>query len=381
MALNRREQNLGAFISFWAIALFLVYLCFAIVGFQNEIALLSTLGIVIISSICFCLLVLRKYRKEGNAIIIDYFNIGTHRYVLAMFMVLYGVDKLVGNFFDYQLFAMDSKLAEVSEFQLAWYFYGQNKWQELFTGIMEFVPALFLLHRRSYYIAAIILLPVTAQVFLLNSFFKIGGITFPASTILLACNAYILYSQKEKIILFFKSLDLNIINRDTLNDQTKTVVRILKGICYLLVVIFIFIKTKSIFFKSSHQRVYQSLVGAYTLKEIKKNGVEYIPHSGDTLRYQDIYIEKQNRWNILTRLDGKKEAFILKINTHNDSIGVYINKGGIGDNPDIIDSVTALKGVYKLEGKHLTIKAVQLKDTLQLIYEKQDRLKAKTWFW
>jgi len=310
---------------------------------------------------------------------IDYLNIGTQRYILAILMVLYGIDKLLGNFFDYQLFALDSKLADVSEFQLSWYFYGKNHWQELFTGIMEFVPGIFLLRRKTYYVAAIVLLPVTAQVFLLNLFFKIGGITFPAAMILLACNLYIIYSQKEKIVLFFKSLDFNIIAQP-LSGKTKVAVKTLKGIGLFLVFMIIFIKVKPALFKSSYQKKYQGLVGVYTLKEVRKNGIEQTP-GDDSLYYKDLYIEKQDRWNILRRGNGKTDAFLLKINTHNDSIGLYINKGGIGDDPDIIDTTTAMKGIYKLEGKSLTINAVQLKDTLQLIYEKQDRLKAKKWFW
>jgi len=378
MPLNRKEQNTGAFISFWAITLLLIYLSLGILGFKDEITLLAIMGIDFLFAICLYILVLRKYRKEHNAFMIDYLNIGTQRYILAILMVLYGADKILGNFFDYQLFALDSKLSDVSEFQLTWFYYGKNHWQELFTGIMEFVPGLLLLSRRTYYVAAMILLPVTAQVFLLNLFFKIGGITFPAATILLACNLYIIYSQKEKLILFFKSLDFNIIQ--SLTGKTKTVVSILKGIGFFLVFAVLFIKIKPTLFKSPYQKIYQGLVGVYTLKEMKKNGAEYRP-VGDSLYYKDLYIEKQDRWNILRRFDGKTEAFVLKINTHNDSIGLYINKGGIGDGPANIDPATALKGIYKLEGDYLTIKAVQLKDTLQLIYEKQQRLKAKKWFW
>jgi len=377
MALNRTEQNLGAFISFWAIALLLVYVSLSLLGVNSEATMLTTLGIDFLCSLCICLLVLWKYRKAHNPLMIDYLNVGTQRYILAILMALYGIDKILGNFFDYQLFALDSKLADVSEFQLTWFFYGKNHWQEMFTGIMEFVPGLFLLSRRTYYAAAIILLPVTAQVFLLNLFFKIGGITFPAAIILLACNLYIIFSQKEKIILFFKSLDFSI---QPLTGKTKIIVRTLKGIGFFLLFLVIFAKVKPAFFTSPYQKMYRGLVGVYTLKEMKRNGTEYIP-AGNSPYYKDLYIEKQDRWNILRRFDGKAEAFILRINTQNDSIGLYINKGGTGDDPRIIDSATALKGVYKKEGNSLTINAVQLQDTLQLVYEKQGRLKAKTWFW
>ncbi len=376
--LSKREQNTGAIISMFAITLLLTYISLSIIGFGSENALLSTIGIVFLTSICLCLLVLRKYRKANKPLMIDYLNIGTQRFILALLMILYGIDKLLGNFFDYQLFALDSKLVDVSEFQLAWFFYGKNHWQELFTGIMEFVPGLFLFHRRTYYIAAIVLLPVTAQVFLLNFFFKIGGITFPAASILLACNLYILYSQKEKIVLFFKSLNFDII--DPLTGATKTVITILKSIGLLLAVLLIFIKVKPALFQSSYQKKYQGLVGVYTLKEMKKNSFEYRPVN-DSGYYKDLYIEKQSRWNILRRFNGETDAFILKLNTHNDSIGLYINKDGIGDGPIIMDSATAFKGVYKFRGKYLTFTGIQLKDTLELVYEKQERIKPKTWFW
>src|SRR4051794_12365177 len=114
MALNKREQNAGAVISSLAITLLLIYLSLAILGLDNEIAMLSSIGIAFLCSACLCLLVVRKYRREGKPFMIDYLNVGTQRYILGIFMILYGIDKLLGNFFDYQLFALDSKLADVS---------------------------------------------------------------------------------------------------------------------------------------------------------------------------------------------------------------------------------------------------------------------------
>ena len=353
-SLSRREQNAGMVISLLAITLLLIYLSLSIIRVDNEIALLSSIGTSFLCSSSLCLLVLRKYRRENKPLMIDYLNVGTQRYILAILMVLYGIDKLLGNFFDYQLFALDSKLIDVSEFQLAWFFYGKNRWQELFTGIMEFVPGLLLLRRRTYYVAAVILLPVTAQVFLLNFFFKIGGITFPVSTVLLACNLYIIYSQKEKILLFLKSLNFNKV--DALTGRTRTIIRMLKNAGIILAFLFIVLKAWPVIFKSAYQRKYQGLVGVYSLKEMKKNGMEYKPVN-DSIYYKDLYIEKQARWNILRRFNNETDAFILNIETRNNSLGLYINKGGIGDSPDIIDSATALKGIYKLKEGLLNLSA------------------------
>ncbi len=376
--LNKTEQNAGAVISLFALTLIFIYLSFGLFGLNSETAIISSIGIAFLCSVCLCLFTLIKYRREHKPLVIDYLNIGTQRYVLAILMALYGIDKLLGNFFDYQLFALDSKLADVSEFQLAWFFYGKNHWQELFTGLMEFVPGILLFRKQTYYVAALILLPVTSQVFLLNFFFKIGGVTFPAATILLACNLYILYSQREKIVLFFRSLSFSSV--DVLTGKAKTIIRILKIMGISLAVMLVFVKVRPVIFRSQYQRMYQGLVGVYSLKEMKKNGLEFKPLN-DSNYYRDLYIEKQARWNILRRFDNETEAFVLKIGTRNDSLGLYINKSGIGDGPTIVDTITALRGIYKLQGKYLTIKGIKMQDTLELIYEKQEKFKPKKWLW
>ena len=125
---------------------------------------------------------------------------------------------------------------------------------------------------------------------------------------------------------------------------------------------------------------YEKLIGAYSLNTIIKNKTIYKPKD-DSLLYKDIYIEKQSRWNILRRFNNKTDAFVLDINNKNDSLAIYINQNGIGDQKDIIDSTTVLKGIYEIKGNNLIIKGVQLNDTLELNYIKQDKIKSKEWFW
>jgi hypothetical protein len=376
MTLSNRDQNLGAVISLFAIGLFLLYLILSIVGFNDE-------GLIVflvpfIAAIGAGIFIVRKYRKQHKPEVIDYLNIGTQRNLLGLFMIFYGLPKLFGGFFDYQLFALDTKLGEVSEFELAWYFYGKNRWQELFSGMMEFVPGVLLLNRRTYYFGAILLLPVTAQVFILNLFFKIGGVTFPAAVVLLACNVYIVYSQKAQIIQFIKSLDFT--RPVTFTGKTLFLLNFCKGSVIVFAILMVGMKAKSVLFKSDYQRKYETLVGMYTLESMKKNRMDYTPGTNDSLYYKDLYIEKQSRWNILRRFNNKTDAFILQLDTDTDSVSLYINKGGIGDSPDIRDSVTVLNGTYTLESPWLTIGGIQQNDTLQLRYRKQD-LQPKRWFW
>lgn len=376
MTLSNRDQNLGAVVSLFAIGLFLLYLILSIVGFNDE-------GLIVflvpfIAAIGAGIFIVRKYRKQNKPEVIDYLNIGTQRNLLGLFMIFYGLPKLFGGFFDYQLFALDTKLGEVSEFELAWYFYGKNRWQELFSGIMEFIPGVLLLNRRTYYFGAILLLPVTAQVFILNLFFKIGGVTFPAAAVLLACNLYILYSQKAQIIQFIKSLDFT--RAVTFTGKTLFLINFCKWSVIVFAVFMVGMKAKNVLFKSDYQRKYETLVGMYTLESMKKNSIDYTPGTNDSLYYKDLYIEKQSRWNILRRFNNKTDAFILALNDTTNSIILYINTGGIGDRADIQDRETALKGKYTLDNNVLTINGIQLMDTLQLNYRKQN-LSPKQWFW
>lgn len=132
------------------------------------------------------------------------------------------------------------------------------------------------------------------------------------------------------------------------------------------------------FFRPSDGVTYEKLIGAYSLERVNKNGV-VLSTTADSLMYKDLYIEKQSRWNILRRNNNETDAFVLNL-AETDSIELYINKNGIGDSPDVLDSLTAIKGVYKLDGDQLTIKGIQVGDTLALTYRKRD-VSPKKWFW
>ncbi len=377
MKLNKVEQIIGTIISVFAILLFFGFFSLDSFGLENKTAIYIFLGVSLTLIFSVCFFIFYKLQKSNKLSEIDYLNIGTQRYILGIFMVFYGVPKLFGTFFDYQLSALDTKLIDVSEFELAWYYFGKNNWQELVAGILEFVPGILLFNRRTYYFASLILLFVTSQVFILNLFFNIGNITFPAATILLACNTYIIFSQKQSIINFFKSL--NFAPKINFTNRASFVVKILKVFGLIVVFGIMFIKVKQNVIHSEDEKKYQLLVGKYTLDKVFKNNKPYIPIKDSTL-YKDLYIEKQSRFNVLRDFNNNSLGFILETNIANDSIKLYINRGGSGDDIDIIDSTTVVRGKYKLINNQLNINGIQVNDTLELFYKKQN-LKPKKWFW
>ena len=287
-----------------ALGIFWLILCAALFvqfGYGEEVALLA-FGVLMLPTIGWVITMARRTGRAGQTEVMDYLNLGVQRYVLGLFMVKYGLPKIYGNFFDYQLFAMDSPMGAASDFELAWYLYGLNPWQELFAGVMELLPGLLLFHRRTYYLGALLLLPVVAQVFLLNFFFEIGGLTFPIAVVLLLCNLSILWSEKEKILAFVHSLDFT--NKVTVSKGTSRMVLVGRCVVLLLAILFVVVSTKGEFFRSESRLNYEALVGVYTLESMEKNGEVFVPGEEDP-HYKDLYFERQSRWNILRRFNGK----------------------------------------------------------------------------
>ena len=379
MVFTRAERFFSSTLTALALGIFWLMHCAALFvqyGYGEGVALLA-FGALMLLTIGWVITMARRTGRAGQTDVMDYLNLGVQRYVLGLFMVKYGLPKIYGNFFDYQLFAMDSPMGAASDFELAWYLYGLNPWQELFAGVMEFLPGLLLFHRRTYYLGALLLLPVVAQVFLLNVFFKIGGLTFPIAVVLLLCNLSILWSEKQKILAFVHSLDFT--SKITVSKATSRMVLVGRYAVLVLAVLFVFKSTKSEFFRSESRLNYEALVGVYTLESMEKNGEVFVPGKEDP-HYKDLYIERQARWNILRRFNGETDAFVWRFTKEANGFELIINKGGTGDRPDILDEETRLAGTYQLDEKRLVMKGIQAGESLELSYVKRSP-EPKSWFW
>ena len=320
---------------------------------------------------------IRGLKKAGDFATIDYLNLGIQRYVLALFMVQYGMPKVLGRFFDYQLFALDTPMGSVSDFELAWYFYGLNPWQELFAGLMELVPGLMLLHRRTYYLGAVILLPVVGQVLLLNFFMNIGVLTLPFAVVLLGCNLAILVSEKDKIVAFIASLDFSWTHE--LSARLKIGVALGRWLSIALCAFFILNPVRQLISPHLNAQRSNELVGVYTLESMQKAGKAFDPGT-DERYYKDLYFERQSRFHMLRRLNNKTDAFQWRFVDETDGFTLKINAGGAGDRPDVIVEENALEGRYQLQGDRLLLTGTQNGESVEFIYRRRAP-KPKSWFW
>jgi uncharacterized membrane protein YphA (DoxX/SURF4 family) len=97
------------------------------------------------------------------------FTILALRWYLAFYMLYYGWGKLTGDQFGTFNAAIASKpMNQVGKFYVAWYLFGLDKSFDIFTGLAEIIGGLMIIYNRTLLIGAFILLPILAQIFIID---------------------------------------------------------------------------------------------------------------------------------------------------------------------------------------------------------------------
>jgi hypothetical protein len=126
--------------------------------------------------------------------------LGITRYFLGLTMVTYAITKIMKTQFVLTPTAMwQLPLEQVSGKKLTWAFLGYSGWFEILLGFFELIPALLLLFRRTTLAGAVLLLPVSLNVYLINIALNLWSETKILSLILLLLNIAILLFEWRKI--------------------------------------------------------------------------------------------------------------------------------------------------------------------------------------
>ncbi|MFN3445922.1 MAG: hypothetical protein ACK44D_09290 [Bacteroidia bacterium] len=83
---------------------------------------------------------------------------------------------------------------------ITWAFLGFSSWFQTLLGLLEFVPAFFLLFRRTAFVGAIFLLPLTLSVTLINFALQLWPQTQIISALFLSLNLIVLSIDYHKVI-------------------------------------------------------------------------------------------------------------------------------------------------------------------------------------
>lgn len=139
------------------------------------------------------------------------FYLGVCRYGLGLTMIPYAVSKLVQlQFVVLPLHTWQLPLEQLSGPMLAWAFLGHAGWFQVLLGVLELVPALLLLFRRTTLLGALLLLPVTLNVLLVNEAFSLWPDTRLTAQVLLLLNVGVLVSEWRPL----KTMLLTILQRE-----------------------------------------------------------------------------------------------------------------------------------------------------------------------
>lgn len=125
--------------------------------------------------------------------------LGLCRYILGLMMMPYAISKILRlQFIVLPEHTWQLPLEKLSGSSLAWSFLGYSSWFQVLLGCLELIPALLLLFRRTTLLGALLMLPMTLNVFLINQAYDLWHSTKVISTVLLVLNvATILFEWKD----------------------------------------------------------------------------------------------------------------------------------------------------------------------------------------
>ncbi|MBL7920215.1 MAG: hypothetical protein JNJ40_07855 [Bacteroidia bacterium] len=145
------------------------------------------------------------------------------RWYVFVFMCLYGLGKIMGGqFYTPQRMPENvaaTPLGKAESFDLAWTFMGHSYNYILFIGITQIIGAFMLLFNKTKLLGTAILLPVIINIVVFDIIFldKYGALA--SALIYFAMLLFILFFNKERVVMAFRSLT----NFSSTSDYDKDV--------------------------------------------------------------------------------------------------------------------------------------------------------------
>jgi hypothetical protein len=123
------------------------------------------------------------------------------RYFCAFMLYMYGVSKLM-----HLQFNMSSELAQrpitsLNGYQLTWYYYGYSRVYASILGVLQITGATLLLFRKTTLLAAILILPMMANILLINMFILVNDYG-PYVISALICTSMLVIVRHQRASLF-----------------------------------------------------------------------------------------------------------------------------------------------------------------------------------
>ncbi len=107
------------------------------------------------------------------------------RYACAWFLYFYGISKLTGHQLVVPAWVAQKPIGSLDGFTLTWYYFGYSHAYKYILGLIQVFCASLLLFRKTALLAAVLILPMMANIVFINIFYGIvAGAEFLAFFIL-----------------------------------------------------------------------------------------------------------------------------------------------------------------------------------------------------
>lgn len=125
------------------------------------------------------------------------------RYFTAFMLMLYGFAKINESQFTVVEWVQDEPLKDVHGFWLVWYYMSYSKTYATIVALIQILAGGMLLFRRTTLLGAAILLPVMANIVLINIFFQIPQSAFIAAFLITVSLIVILIHHHQELLDLF----------------------------------------------------------------------------------------------------------------------------------------------------------------------------------
>lgn len=132
------------------------------------------------------------------------------RWYLAYYMIEYGWDKMTGAQFGHRSAEiLNTPLKDVDKFNLAWQLFSLDKTFNIALGLTQILGGILIVINRTALVGALVLLPILAQIFLVDLAFTTGvfGSALPIRLLgMISADLLILFNYKDRMILVWNTL-------------------------------------------------------------------------------------------------------------------------------------------------------------------------------
>jgi hypothetical protein len=125
------------------------------------------------------------------------------RYSAALLLLTYGLAKVAGVQFTVSPDIAQKPVGSLSGYQLTWYYYSYSHLYGTILGLTQIAGGILLLFRKTAMLGAAMMVPVMANIVMINIFFFIGYGPQATSAFILACLLMLLWHDRSTLFACF----------------------------------------------------------------------------------------------------------------------------------------------------------------------------------